>query len=148
MPTYTIDGKSFRTDQPLTDDELEELANSMAAPAPAPTGDYRAEAAKRGVTGTLGAVTGVSQMISDYMTQLGINPYDLGARAAGLPAQKPAATAGESFRRGQAVVTEPAARLFESLGMPMTGALPQTFGERVLATGIEAAVDPASYLFP
>jgi hypothetical protein len=146
--TYTVDGKSFRTDQALTDDELEEIASSMTAPAPAPTGDYRVEAAKRGLTGTLGAVTGVSQMISDYMTKLGINPYELGARAAGLPAQKPAATPGESFRRGQAAVTEPAAQMFSSLGMPMTGALPQTFGERILATGIEAAVDPASYLFP
>ena len=146
MPTYTIDGKSFRTDQPLTDDELEELASSMAGPVA--TGDYRAEAAKRGVTGTLGAATGVSQMISDYLTRLNLNPYELGSRLAGLPPEAPAATPGESFRRGQAAVTEPSARLFSAVGMPMTGALPQTFGERVVATGIEAVTDPASYLFP
>jgi hypothetical protein len=144
--TYTIDGKSIRTDQALTDDELEELASSMAGPVT--TGDYRAEAAKRGVTGTLGAATGVSQMVSDYLTRLNLNPFELGARAAGLPPEAPAATPGESFRRGQAAVTEPSARLFSALGMPMTGALPQTFGERVVATGIEAVTDPASYLFP
>jgi hypothetical protein len=144
--TYTIDGKSIRTDQALTDDELEELASGMAGPVT--TGDYRAEAAKRGVTGTLGAATGVSQMISDYLTRLNLNPFELGARAAGLPPEAPAATPGESFRRGQAAVTEPSARLFSALGMPMTGALPQTFGERVVATGIEAVTDPASYLFP
>jgi hypothetical protein len=146
MPTYTIDGKSIRTDQALTDDELEELASGMAGPVT--TGDYRAEAAKRGVTGTLGAATGVSQMISDYLTRLNLNPFELGARAAGLPPEAPAATPGESFRRGQAAVTEPSARLFSALGMRMTGALPETFGQRVLATGIEAVTDPASYLFP
>jgi hypothetical protein len=144
--TYTIDGKSIRTDQPLTDDEIEEIASGMAGPVT--TGDYRAEAAKRGVTGTLGAATGVSQMVSDYLTRLNLNPFELGARAAGLPPEAPAATPGESFRRGQAAVTEPSARLFSALGMPMTGALPQTFGERVVATGIEAVTDPASYLFP
>jgi hypothetical protein len=146
MPTYTIDGKSIRTDQALTDDELEELASGMAGPVT--TGDYRAEAAKRGVTGTLGAATGVSQMISDYLTRLNLNPYELGSRLAGLPPEAPAATPGESFRRGQAAVTEPSARLFSALGMRMTGALPETFGQRVLATGIEAVTDPASYLFP
>lgn len=146
MPTYTIDGKSFRTDQALTDAELEEIAAGMAGPVA--TGDYRAEAAKRGVTSTAGAVTGISKMISDYLTRLNLNPYELGARFAGLPPEAPAATPGESFRRGQAAVTEPSARLFSAWGMPMTGALPQTFGERVLATGIEAVTDPASYLFP
>jgi len=100
------------------------------------------------VTGTLGAATGVSQMISDYLTRLNLNPYELGSRLAGLPPEAPAATPGESFRRGQAAVTEPSARLFSAVGMPMTGALPQTFGERVVATGIEAVTDPASYLFP
>jgi hypothetical protein len=144
--TYTIEGKKFRSEEPLSDADIEELAAS--APSPAPTGDYRAEAAKRGVTSTLGAITGVSQMVSDYLTRLNLNPYELGSRMAGLPATKPAATPGESFTRGQAAVTEPAAQLFSSLNMPMTGALPQTYGERILATGIEAATDPASYVFP
>ena len=82
------------------------------------------------------------------MTRLGINPFELGARAAGLPAEKPPQTFTESFKRGQAAVTQPAAQMFSSLGMPMTDAQPQTFGERVLATGIETATDPLSYLFP
>lgn len=145
--TYTVDGKSFRTDQPLTEAELEELVGGAPAAPAAPMGDFRTEAARRGVTSTAGAVTGVSQMISDYMTRLGINPYELGASAAGMPPE-PVRTPMESFRRGQAAVTEPAGRLFSALGMPMTGAMPQTFGERVLATGIEAVTDPASYLFP
>jgi hypothetical protein len=144
--TYTIDGKSIRTDQPLTDDEIEEIASGMAGPVT--TGDYRVEAAQRGLTSTLGAATGVSQMVSDYLTRLNLNPFELGARAAGQPPEAPAATPGESFRRGQAAVTEPSARLFSALGMRMTGALPKTFGERVVATGIEAVTDPASYLFP
>jgi hypothetical protein len=119
MPTYTIDGKSIRTDQALTDDELEELASGMAGPVT--TGDYRAEAAKRGVTGTAAAAAGVSQMISDYLTRLNLNPFELGARAAGQPPEAPAATPGESFRRGQAAVTEPSARLFSALGGPTIG---------------------------
>jgi hypothetical protein len=147
--TYTIDGKSIRTDQPLTDDELEELAGGLAGSVTtSAAGDYRVEAAKRGLTSTAGAVTGFSQAVSDYLTRAGINPFELGARAAGLPAETPPQTFTESFRRGQAAVTEPAGRMFSALGMPMTGAQPQTFGERVLATGIETVTDPLSYLFP
>lgn len=146
----TLPNGNVITDVPdnATKEQVKERAIGLGLATEADFGDYRAEAAKRGVTGTLGAVTGVSQMISDYLTRLNLNPFELGARAAGQPPEAPAATPGESFRRGQAAVTEPSARLFSALGMPMTGALPQTFGQRVLATGIEAVTDPASYLFP
>ena len=100
------------------------------------------------MTSSLSAIPGVSQIISDYLTRAGVNPLELGYRAGGLPPSQPSASVGASFQRGQAAVTDPAARLFSALGMPMTGAMPQTFGQRVLATGIEAATDPASYLFP
>ena len=145
--TYTVDGKSFRTDQPLTEAELEELVGDTPTAPAAPAGDFRAEAARRGLTSTLGAAAGASQTFSDYLTRLNLNPYELGSRVAGLPPE-PVRTPSESFARGQAAATEPAGRLFSALGMPMTGAMPQTFGERVLATGIEAVTDPASYLFP
>lgn len=137
MPTYVIDGKPIRVDQVLTDEELEELAGG------APAGDFRAEAARRGFTGTLGAVGGISRVISDYLTQAGVNPVTLGGQAAGAPAPAPSPSVGASFRQGQQAVTGPLMRLFGS-----TGAQPTTFGERVQAAGIEAVTDPASYLFP
>lgn len=150
---YTIDGKVYRSDTPLTDDELEELSGGAAAPASAPqraaatptpaTGDYRAEAARRGFASSVGMLTGLGQTLSDTLTRLGINPYELGSRAADLPPSQPAPTATESYARGRAASYEP---LMRALGS--TGAQPQTMGQTVIARGIEAVTSPESYLFP
>lgn len=138
MPTYVIDGKPTRVDQVLTDEELEELAATTA-----PEGNFLAEAARRGVTSTLGATAGIGRIISDYLTQAGVNPIALGGQAAGLPAPVPAPTAKESFSQAQQKVSQPVMSLLGS-----TGARPKTFGQSVLATGVEAVTDPFSYVFP
>jgi hypothetical protein len=58
MPTYTIDGKPYKTDVALSPDELEELASSVSAPAPS-MGALIAEGARKGIAGTVGAVSGL-----------------------------------------------------------------------------------------
>jgi hypothetical protein len=147
---YTIDGKVYRSETPLTDDELEELASAPrsipqmpatpAAPASQPS--YLAEAARRGPASTAGLLTGLGRTLTDTLTQLGINPITLGSRAANLPTTAPAPTAAESFAAGRAATYDPLMRLFGS-----TGAQPTTMGERIVAGGVQAATSPESYLF-
>jgi len=137
MPTYTIDGKRYTSDTPLSDAELEELSGG------APAGDYRAEAARKGLAGTAGTTAGVGRVISDLLTSANINPITLASRTAGLPAEAPSVSILESFRKGRSAVYDPLMSLFGS-----TGAQPQTGGERLVAGGIEAATSPESYLFP
>ena len=57
-----------------TREEIRDKAIRGGLATAADFGDFRAEAAKRGVTSTLGAAAGVSQMISDYLTRLNLNP--------------------------------------------------------------------------
>jgi hypothetical protein len=146
---YTIDGKVYRSETPLSDDDLEELsggapAAAPAAPAARPTGDYRAEAARRGFAGTLGTVAGVGQTVSDLLAQIpALDPFGLGMRAAGVTPPAPAATPSQSFTQGRAAVYDP---LMRALGS--TGAQPQTMGQQVVARGIESITSPESYLFP
>ena len=135
MPTYTIDGKRYTSDTALSDAELEELSGGGA-----PAGDYRAEAARRGLAGSIATPFGVGRAISDLLP---VNPITLAARAAGLPEQAPSPGIVESFKQGRAAVFDPVMRLFGS-----TGAQPQTGGERMVASGIEAVTSPENYLFP
>lgn len=135
MPTYTIDGKRYKSDTPLSDAELEELSGGGA-----PAGDYRVEAARRGLAGSIATPVGVGRAISDLLP---INPITMGARAAGLPEQAPSPGFVEAFKQGRATVFNPLMSLFGS-----TGAQPQTGGERMVASGIEAVTSPESYLFP
>jgi hypothetical protein len=146
---YTIDGKVYRSETPLTDDELEELSGGgrtiplMPETTPAATGDYRTEALRRGFAGTVGTLTGLGRTLSDTLANLGINPITLGATAAGQrPAPAPT-SATESFRAGRAATYDPLMRLFGS-----TGAQPATTGQAIVARGLEAVTSPESYLFP
>ena len=146
---YTIDGKVYRSETPLTDDELEELSGGgrtvplMPETTPAATGDYRTEALRRGFAGTVGALSGLGRTLSDTLTNLGINPITLGATVAGQrPAPAPV-SAAESFRAGRAATYDPLMRLFGS-----TGAQPTTTGQAITARGLEAITSPESYLFP
>ena len=71
---YTIDGKVYRSETPLSDDDLEELSGGAAAPASIPQmpytgtkpqGDYRVEAARKGFASSLGTLTGLSRALND-----------------------------------------------------------------------------------
>ncbi len=104
------------------------------------TGELTAEAARTGLTNTPALLSGLGATLSNELTRLGINPIELGARAAGLPRQEPT-TAAEAFTRGEQYSRRP---LMDLVGS--TGALPSTTGERLLFGGIQAATDPGSYL--
>lgn len=110
---------------------------------PVPSGDYRTEALRRGFAGTVGAVSGISNVVFDTLGRLGIDPLRLSRQAAGRPVEPPAATIGEAFRAGRTGVEQP---LMQALGS--TGAMPQTGTQRIIAGGLEAITSPESYLFP
>jgi hypothetical protein len=110
---------------------------------PAPSGDYRTEALRRGFAGTVGAFSGISNVVFDTLAKLGIDPLRLSRQATGRPVEPPAATIGEAFTAGRAGVEQP---LMQALGS--TGAMPQTGPQRIIAGGLEAVTSPESYLFP
>ena len=121
----------------------DETLRMIAGEAPAPAGDYRVEAARKGVAGSAGMVSGTANVVFDTLSRLGINPLELGMRAAGAPAQAPAAGVVDAYRTGREAVRQP---IMQALGS--TGAAPQGGGQKMIAAGIEAAASPESYLFP
>jgi hypothetical protein len=123
--------------------QLEENAPPWDSLLGTPTGDYRVEAARKGVAGSAGMVSGAANTIFDTLSRLNINPLELGMRAAGSPAQVPATGVVDSYQTGSRAVRQP---LMQSLGS--TGAAPQGGGQKIIAAGIEGAASPESYLFP
>lgn len=126
----------------LSDETLRMIAGTTTPAAPS-TGAIAAEAGRKGLAGSAGMVSGAANVVFDTLSRLGINPLELGMRAAGAPAQQPATSLVESYRAGREAVRQP---IMQALGT--TGAQPQTGGQRIMAAGIEAATSPESYLFP
>jgi hypothetical protein len=126
MPTYTIDGKKYFSDTPLTDAELEELSGG-AQPAAPSTGAVVMESLRKGITNIPAYASG---LLRGYGAAV--------APQFGGP-QTDVVTAMES---GAAAVREPTMRFLGS-----TGAEPTTMGQRIIAGGAEAVSDPTSYLF-
>jgi len=88
------------------------------------TASIMAEAARKGLAGTVGAIAGAVNVIN---------------RDFSLP--------GESVAESYRGMSEPVRRIMmRALGS--TGATPKTGGEKILAAGAEAAASPESYLFP
>jgi hypothetical protein len=131
----------------LSDETLRMISNDGQATAPA--GDYRVEAGRRGLAGTVGALAGVGNVASETLSGLGINPLDISARLASFftgtqpPAQQAPVSSAQAYQAGRGAVRQP---LMQALGS--TGARPQTGGQKMVAAGIEAATSPESYLFP
>jgi len=138
MPTYTIDGKPYKTDVALSPDELEELAGSVSAPSPS-MGAIIAEGARKGFAGTVGAVSGLANVID----RAGVNPFTMGMRAAGTPIPQPTGGLVETFQQGREPVYGGLMRLMGS-----TGVQPQTGPQKMISAGAEAVTSPESYLFP
>jgi hypothetical protein len=138
MPTYTIDGKPYKTDVALSPDELEELANSVSAPAPS-MGALIAEGARKGFAGTVGAISGLGNVID----RAGLNPLTMGMRAAGTPVPQPTGGLVETFQQGRAPVYGGLMQLMGS-----TGVQPQTGPQKIVFAGSEAVTSPESYIFP
>jgi hypothetical protein len=88
-------------------------------------------------------VSGTANVLFDAMSRLGVNPLEMGMRAAGAPAQAPAAGVVDAYRTGREAVRQP---VMQALGT--TGAAPTTGPQRIMAAGIEAATSPENYLFP
>ena len=124
----------------LSDETLRMLAGEAPPPS---TGAIAAEAVRKGLAGSAGMTSGAANVVFDTLSRLGINPLELGMRAAGQPAQVPAPGVVESYRAGREAVRQP---VMQALGT--TGVQPRTGGQRILAAGIEAAASPESYLFP
>ena len=141
MPVYEIDGKRYRSDIPLTDNELEELSGK-AAPS---TGAVMAEAGRKGFAGTVGTVSGISNVLFSTLEKLGINPLTLGMRASGGTVAPAPTTGGvvETFKAGRQPVYQ---GTMQALGT--TGVEPQTGMQKILAQGTENVTSPESYLFP
>jgi hypothetical protein len=107
------------------------------------TGDYRVEAARKGFANSAGMVSGVANVVFDTLSKLGINPFELGMRAAGAEAPPRATGVVDAYRTGREAVRTP---ILQGLGS--TGAAPKSGFERIVSAGIEAATSPESYLFP
>jgi hypothetical protein len=141
MAVYEIDGKRYQTDTPLTDAELEELSGKTTPS----TGAVTAEAARRGFAGTVGTVSGLSNVLFSALERAGINPLTLGMRASGGTVAPAPTTGGvvETFRTAREPVLQ---GTMQALGT--TGVQPQTGMQKILAQGTEAVTSPESYLFP
>lgn len=137
MPTYTIDGKPYKTDVALTPDELEELAGGTSAP----TGDYKAEALRKGFAGTVGTLAGVGNVMLEQFKSLGTQPQ-LTRRSPQAPFTMPSEPTVQAFQEGRAPVY---GGLMQAMGS--TGAQPQGMGQKIIGSGLEAITSPESYLF-
>jgi len=118
------------------------LDQEPTAQAPS-TAAIAAEAARRGLAGSAGMVSGTANVLFDTLSKMGVNPLELGMRAGGSPAQAPAAGVVDAYRTGREAVRQP---IMQALGT--TGARPQTGGQKIMAAGIEAGAGLENYLFP
>lgn len=139
MPTYTIDGKTYKTDAALSPDELEELAGGTSTP----TGDYRVEALRKGLASTPAMAAGLGALYGESSAGQGSGIPQL-IQALRNPSQpEPMRSPGEVYSSAQQPVYK---SIMSALGT--TGAEPQTGGEKILAGGLQATTDPLSYAFP
>ena len=89
---------------------------------PAPAGDYRAEAGRRGLAGTVGALAGVGNVASETLSGLGINPLDISARLASFftgtqpPAQQAPVSSAQAYQAGRGAVRQPLMQAMGSTG--------------------------------
>jgi hypothetical protein len=126
----------------LSDKTLRMLAGQQEMPS---TGAVMAESARKGFAGTVGSLSGISNVLFSALERAGINPLTLGMRASGGTVA-PAPTQGgvvDTFREGRQPVYQ---GTMQALGT--TGAEPQTGMQRILGQGTEAVTSPESYLFP
>jgi hypothetical protein len=122
--------------------ESEQATAAPAGPTPAPSpsmGALIAEGARKGFAGTVGAVSGLANVID----RAGINPFTMGMRAAGTPISQPTSGLVETFQQGREPVYGGLMRLMGS-----TGVQPQTGPEKMISQGAEAVTSPESYIFP
>lgn len=127
----------------LSDQTLKMLAGQK--PEMPSTGAVAAEGARKGLAGTVGTVSGLSNLLFSALERAGVNPLTMGMRASGGTVSTPPTTGGvvDTFKAGREPVYQ---GMMQALGT--TGAEPQTGGQRMIAKGAEAMASPESYLFP
>jgi len=118
----------------LSDETLQMLAGT-------PTGDYKAEALRKGPASTAGAIAGLGALLGESSAGMGL-PGLVEAIRRPTPIE-PRRDPGQVFTEAQQPVYK---GIMGALGG--TGAEPQTGGQRILAGGLQAATDPLSYAFP
>ena len=131
----------------LSDQTLKMLASQK--PEPPSTGAVLAESARKGFAGTVGTVSGLSNLLFSALEQAKINPLTAGMMisrdySGGIVSSPP--TAGgvvETFKAGREPVYQ---GTMQALGT--TGVEPQTGMQKILGQGAEAVTSPESYLFP
>lgn len=143
MPTYIINGQKVKADKPLTEDEIDEIGQSLAPPPPPQTGGLEgvtraagifnravapyATAAATGAAAGLpiagvGAIPGAAAGVTALgLTDIATGLYNLGAYAMG---GRPVITGSEAIR---------------SLYPERTFRTPETPVERIASAGIEGA---------
>jgi hypothetical protein len=127
----------------LSDETLKMLA-SQKPEAPS-TGAVMAESARKGFAGTVGSVSGISNVLFSALEKAGINPLTLGMRASGGAVATAPTTGGvvDTFKAGREPVYQ---GTMEALGA--TGVEPQGGFQKIIGQGTEAVTSPESYLFP
>lgn len=144
MPTYVINGKQVKADKPLTEDEIDEIGQSLAPPPPPQTGGlegasraaglfnravapYAAAAAGGAAAGFpfagVGALPGAAAGVTALgLTDLATGMYNLGARAFG---GQPMPTGSETLRGlyPQAIFRTPATPIESVASAALEGAV-------------------------
>jgi hypothetical protein len=133
----------------LSDAELEALAAgdykklsdaTLMALAGEPSGDYKAESARKGFAGSVAsALAAAGSALTAESAMQRAAARSMGANVPPAELVSPGRTFGEL----RSAVYDP---LMAALGT--TGAKPQTGTERIIGAGIEAVTSPESYLFP
>jgi hypothetical protein len=117
---------------------LEENAPTLGTP----TGDYRAEALRKGLASTPAMAAGLAALYGESSAGQGSGIPQL-IQALRKPSQpEPLRSPGEVYSSAQQPVYK---NIMSALGS--TGAEPQTGTEKVIAGGLQAGSDPLSYAF-
>lgn len=135
----------------LSDAELEAISNgdltslsdaTLKSLAGTPTGDYRAEALRKGAASTPAMIAGLGALYGESSAGQGSGIPQL-IQALRKPSQpEPPRSPGEVYSSAQQPVYK---SIMSALGS--TGAEPQTGTEKVIAGGLQAGSDPLSYAF-
>ena len=151
MPNYVIGGKTIRTDQPLSDQQIEEIAADLGImPTPAPTQAAVAQAPSSGfLMGLKDPLSGGAQLLERVLPQPIVNQVNrLNQVLAdyGLVSPLPAGGVSEMVRQEEAAYQAGrAARGEEGFdaarlgGNVVSGILPGAAATRVAGTGIRGA---------
>jgi hypothetical protein len=151
MPSYVIGGRTIRTEQPLSDTQIEEIAADMGVGAtPAPTPEAMAEAPSSGfLMGLKDPISGGAQLLERILPQPvvdQVNRLNQVLADYGIVSQLPAGGVSEMVRQEEAAYQANRAAQGETGfdvarlgGNIASGVLPGTAATRLAGTGVRGA---------